>query len=187
MKCPHCGLIVTDQVPECHGCGFTLEVLDRKLRVVPERIGFANDFADLLTEAEKASLEAYVAELCQRLQGELVLVTVRSTAPVKPSEYVFWLFNRWEVGGVAHAGLMVLLTQRERRIECEVGYGWEPIVTDLESGKILDEKILPLLKDGKFFAALAESMKQLAHIIAQGIPPSQAAIETDPSRGGDAP
>ena len=186
MKCPRCGLIVTDRVPQCRGCGFSLQDLERRLRQVPSRAGFVDDFARLLSPEENASLEHRLSQFRQRLGGELVLVTIQSAKPIKPSEYVFWLFDRWQVGGDAHAGLMVLLAEKERRIECEVGYGWEPIVSDIESGRVLDDHVLPLLKQGRVYDALGESAERLATIIEQALPPEPGHPE-EPSSGGGEP
>jgi uncharacterized protein len=170
MKCPRCGLIVTDRVATCRGCEFSVADLDRKLRHLPARVGLVNDFAGLLPTEEKARLEERLFQLQHQLHGELVLTLVQSTKPVKPAEYVFWLFNRWQVGGNAHTGLMVLLTQAERRIECEVGYGWEPFISEEASGRLLDLHVLPLLRVGKVAAALREGVEQFARIIATALP-----------------
>jgi len=161
MKCPRCGLIVTDEVPRCLGCGFTLEDLDRKIGKVPERLGLVNDFARILSNEAKASLESHLETFRQARGGEIVLVTASLTSPAKPSEYVFWLFNRWEVGGAGHEGLMLLLAMKERRIESEVGYGWEDIASDVETGAILDEYVVPLLKEEKIDQALAAAVDRL--------------------------
>lgn len=173
MKCPRCSLIVTDRVPRCRGCGFSIGDLDRRLRHVPERVGFVNDFVKLLAPEKKSDLESRLAQFHQQVGGELVLVTVSSTKPVKPSEYVFWLFNRWQVGGEAHAGLLVLLAQKERRVECEVGYAWEPIISDVESGQVLDASVVPLLREGRVYEALRQGMEQLASVIQQAAPSAQ--------------
>jgi uncharacterized membrane protein YgcG len=164
-------------VPKCRGCGFSVADLDRKLRQVPGRVGFVNDFAGILAAEEKASLEERLSLLQCQLRGELVLTLVHSTRPVKPSEYVFWLFNHWQVGGAAHAGLMILLTRAERRIECEVGYAWEAIISEEESGKVLDTHAIPLLQAGRIAPALREGVEQFARLITAAIPPEQRAPE----------
>jgi len=165
MKCPRCGLIVTDEIPKCKGCGFTIADLGRKMSKVPERRGFVNDFAGLLTEADRSDMEKYLSNLQEDYGAELVLVTVKNTKPLKPSEYTFWLFNRWQVGGEIHAGLMLLLALSEKRIESEVGYSLESIVSDIESGDILDEYVVPLLKNGRFADGLKQGIEKLANII----------------------
>lgn len=165
MKCPRCSLIVTDQMPQCRGCGFSIADLDRHLKTVPKRLGFVNDYARLLAVQHQGELERFLGETNAHVNGEFVIVTVPTTRPVKPSEYAFWLFNRWQVGGEAHTGLLILIAQREHRVESEVGYGWEPIVSDVESGQVLDQYVVPLLREGKVFEALYQGVKALAQII----------------------
>jgi uncharacterized protein len=172
MKCPRCGLIVTDQTPKCQGCGFSIRDLDRRLRSPLKRVGFVNDFAGLLSTEQRTAIEDQLTQFHQTFGGEIVLATVDSTKPVKPSEYVFWLFNRWQVGGETHAGLMVLLAWEERRIECEVGYSWEPIISDVESGLTLDEYVVPLLKTGKIAEALEKGVEQFMNIIKKAAAPA---------------
>ena len=187
MKCPRCGLIVNDRVPKCQGCGFSIHDLDRKLNRAPERVGFVNDFAGLLSADEKTKIEDRLTQFHQTCGDELVLVTVKSTKPVKPSEYVFWLFNRWQIGGEIHAGLLILLAQKERRIECEVGYSLEPIISDIESGAVLDEHIVPLLKEGKIAEALWEGIEQLASVIERVVaPPAEEPPKKEPAFEGGA-
>jgi uncharacterized membrane protein YgcG len=164
MKCPRCGLIVTDEVPNCKGCGFSIDDLGRKLSKVPERKGFVNDFAGLLPEKDRADMEKYLSKFHEDYGIEMVLVTVKNAKPVKPSEYVFWLFNRWKVGGEIHTGVLLLLALAERRIESEVGYSIEPIISDVESGEILDKHVVPMLKSGKFVDALRKGVEELVGI-----------------------
>jgi len=165
MKCPHCGLIVTDAVPQCPGCDFSIDALDAKLSKPPQRQGYVNDFAQLLSEKQHENLEAILAAFAQKSGGEIALVIVKNTRPVKPSEYVFWLFNHWGIGGERHSGLLILLARDEHRIESEVGYSWEPIITDPESGQILDAHVVPLLQAGETFFALETAVEKLCSMI----------------------
>ncbi|HGJ66073.1 TPA: TPM domain-containing protein [bacterium] len=167
MKCPRCGLIVTDEIPKCKGCNFSIADLERKIKKIPKRSGYVNDFAELLSEDNKKKIEDHLIQFHKDTGGEMVVVTIKSTKPLKPSEYIFWLFNRWQVGGESHAGLMLLLAISERRIESEVGYSWEHIITDSESGEVLNDHVVPLLKEGKFAEALYSGVEKLAEIIKQ--------------------
>lgn len=169
MKCPRCGLVVTDQVPRCRGCGFGLSDLDRRAGPLPERAGLVNDFAELLSSDERAALEEELQRLREALGGEIVVVIVPSAGAVRPAEYAFWLYNRWAVGGPGHAGVLLLLALADRRIESEVGYGWEPVLTDAESGAVLDECVVPLLREGRFAEGLRAGIERLAAILEAGI------------------
>jgi len=168
MKCPRCGLAVRDATPECRGCGFTLTALDRKLGLVPARAAPLDDQAGLVSEPGRAALEARLREFNQRVAGELVVVTRRTTAPLRPAEYAFWLFNHWALGGPEHRGLVLLLALRERRIESEVGYGWEAVAPDVATGAILDERALPLLRSGAHEAALGAAVEALIALLSGG-------------------
>lgn len=162
MKCPRCNLIVTDAVPKCGGCDFTLADLDSTLGDAPARTGLLTDEAGLLTEAERDALSARLAALKDELEGEIVVVTVPDARGVKPAQLVFWLFNRWGIGGPPHAGLLILLAKKERRIECEVGFAWEGAISDDESGDILDNVVVPLLREERFAEAITAGVEALA-------------------------
>jgi len=165
MKCPRCGLIVTDMIPECNGCGFHIRQLDKKIKHPPKRRGFINDFANVLSDEERKWFEDRLSEFYQKYGGEIVIVTLKSTKPIKPSEYVFWLFNRWDIGREKNAGVMILLALSERRIESEVGYSYEHIISDVESGQVLDDYVVPLLKEGKIYDALKNGVEKILGIL----------------------
>lgn len=165
MKCPRCGLIVIDMVPECKGCGFHIRQLDKKIKSPPKRKGYINDFADVLSEEERKWFEDRLSEFHKKYGGEIVIVILKSSKPVKPSEYVFWLFNRWDIGGDNNSGIMILLALKERRIESEVGYSYEHIISDVESGQVLDDYVVPLLKEGKIYDALKNGAEQILGIL----------------------
>ncbi|MDW8123131.1 MAG: TPM domain-containing protein, partial [Armatimonadota bacterium] len=154
MKCPRCGLITEVPVPQCLGCAFSIASVDRFFRQVPKRDGFVNDWTKALTPEQLRILDENLKNLSAQLNGEIVVVLIQTTKPVKPSEYVFWLFNRWQVGGPDQKGVMILIAFKERRVESEVGYGWEPILSDLESGQILDNLLVPHLREGKVYEGL---------------------------------
>src|SRR5690606_31363810 len=135
---------------KCAGCDFTASDLDKQLGSPPPRAGLLLDDAGLLSEPECVALAERLAALAAELDGEIVVVTVPNARGVKASQLVFWLFNRWQIGGEGHAGLLVLVAEQERRVECEVGFGWEAMLSDDESGNILDREVVPHLREGRY-------------------------------------
>ena len=174
MKCPHCGLIVTDAVPKCVGCDFTIAELDAVLTAPPSRQGFVTDMARLLDPAQHRELDIFLQQFADDNRGEIVVVTVPATHPVKPSEYVFWLFNHWEIGGSGHTGAIILLSIAERRVESEIGYGWETYITDHDSGEMLDREVMPLLEKQDVAGALRTAATALMDIISRHRPAGQS-------------
>ena len=163
MHCPHCGVDLNDDHPACPGCRFHIDDLDPLLGPPPPRTGDVLDLAGALSPAERARLQARCARLRGRTGAELVVAIVPDTAPRKPAEYVFWLFNRWGVGGADHRGILVLLALAERRIESEVGYALEEVVSDAVSGELLAAHAVPFLREG----ALGEGLYQACDVLAQ--------------------
>lgn len=162
MKCPRCSLDVTDAVPRCLGCGFTVDDLDHVLGQPPAKEGCVLDEAGMLSLEEHVALTQRVQQLNDELDGEMLIVTLPDARGVKPAQLAFWLFNRWQVGGPSHAGLLVLVTRAERRVECEVGYAWEGAISDDESGEVLDREVVPRLREGRFAEGLRAGVEALA-------------------------
>lgn len=151
--------------------------LDALALPAPTRRGLLNDFAGIIepawTEKLQTALETFRADAARVLPGaEIVIVTQKTTAPLTPQQYVFWLFNRWNVGDLRadeNRGLLLLLAMDERRVESEVGYGLEPFVSDGLTGEVLDHVIVPLLKEGSYGEAFHFGSKLLADIVLEGL------------------
>lgn len=165
MKCPSCHTEISDRVDACPSCNFTLAVLDTRLPPPPLRSGYVHDFAKVLSKEEILRIEQHCHEIFLKTQAELIVVTVPRTKPVKPSEYVFWLANRWNLGGAEHRGIMILLALEERRIESEVGYSLEPVITDEESFQVLQRHVVPFLQKGNYGEGLYQAVDILGQII----------------------
>lgn len=88
-----------------------------------------------------------------------MLATVPSVAPLKPSEYAFWLYHFWQLPA---NGLLMLIALKERRIESEVGLAWEPFLGDVETGEALQAAV-PMLKEGRY----AEGLLTVLQVIEQ--------------------
>jgi len=164
MRCPHCAVDINDPSPECPGCGFHIRDLDAELGDPPERANVV-DVAGVLSERGVAQLQERIAQFGDRAHAELVVVTRTSCAPRLPSEYVFWLFNHWQVGGDERRGIAVLLAVDERRIESEVGLGLERIVSDEASTMILREHAVPMLSAGQFDEGLYHAVNMLCTVV----------------------
>lgn len=162
MECPKCQADIPDQSALCKVCGFDINTWDALFKDIPAPQGHVNDFAGVLSDAEKQEMESYLKDFYEKTKASIVVVTRQNTKPLKPEQFVFWLFNEWEVGGQQNKGVMLLLSLEERRIESEVGFGLELTLSDEKSGEILDSALVPYLKDGKYGEGLFEGVKAIA-------------------------
>ena len=172
MKCPHCESEVTDRVPSCPSCDFDISDLDDSLGEPPPRADGIADAAGVLDADWKQRIRDRVARFQERTGAELMVVTTETSQPVRPRERAFWLFNRWKIGGDTNRGLLVHLSLEEHRLDCEVGYSLEEIVTDDESSDFLQRHAAPALAKGKLGAGLHTAVNVLAELVESSLQPS---------------
>lgn len=153
-RCPRCHHARAEPVLECPNCGLTFAQLDAQLPRPPAQTGHVNDMAALLTPDDMERLRQRCEDIQRAIQVEIVVATVKTTTPLKPAEYAFWLANCWDIGGTDNRGLLILLALRERRIESEVGYGLESLVSDEESLQIFQMHTVPLLQAAQYAEGL---------------------------------
>lgn len=169
MKCPTCEGYMNDCTPVCDSCGFDIHEFDKVLKTPTERNGLIMDWTCALSEEGRERITSRLEQFSGQTGMDYCLVTIDSSAPQSPREYVFWLFNRWQIGGSEHRGVLVLLAMAERRIEVEVGHVLEKYITDDEAGRVLEHHAVPFLKKGDFDNGLFHSLDMLARIIEHGV------------------
>jgi len=165
IRCPQCYTTFTERMEACPQCGFSLATLDTQMPPPPLQAGPVNDWADVLTAEDAQRLLQKCQAIHQAAQAELSVVTVETTIPLKPAEYVFWLANHWDIGGSENRGLLILLALHERRIESEVGYGLEPLLSDTESELIIQEHVVPYLYAGQYAEGLYQAVNALGQAL----------------------
>ena len=130
-------------------------------------VGFVNDRAELLDEPTRARLEAFLEQVRSKTGAEFALLTVRSTAPLPPSEYKVKAFERWGLGKHGHDdGLLLLVAVQEREAWFETGYGLEGILPDGLEARIVREQVIPHFRDGDFAGGIVAGVLAAAQRIA---------------------
>jgi uncharacterized protein len=101
-------------------------------------IGAVNDFANILSQNAKNSLNSVCGALLKKTGIALVVVTT-VTIEGRPIEDVAnGLFEKWGIGKKgSDEGILVLLAVQERSIRIETGYGAESYITDVQCKRII--------------------------------------------------
>ena len=101
----------------------------------------------------------------QQTSAEIVVVTVRTTAPLTLEGYAVELFQKWGIGkrGTDN-GVLLLVASDDRKVRIEVGYGLEGAITDLQSKLIIEDIIVPYFKKGSFDGGIAAGSIMLAKL-----------------------
>lgn len=174
MKCPECEAYMNDNTPVCTDCGFDIHEFDKVLQTPTDRDGLVTDWAKVISEDGVERIKSRLQSFCDSTGLDCCLVTIDTSAPRSPREFVFWLFNRWHIGGDSHRGMLVLLAMNERRIEVEVGHELEKYISDDEAGGVLEHHAVPFLKKGDIDNGLYHSLDMLAIILEHGVSEEKA-------------
>jgi uncharacterized protein len=118
---------------------------------VPELSGRVNDFAGILSPATVQQLEGSLVAFENEQSTQLVVLTIPSLENDSLEEFSMRVAEQWKIGrqGLDN-GAILLVARNERKIRIEVGYGLEGSLTDLTSGRIIRNIIVPEFKKGNF-------------------------------------
>jgi uncharacterized protein len=160
---------------------------------LPKPTGYVSDFANALSPAARAQLEALCTEVDQKTKAQIAVVTVRSLDGLEPEDYTQQLASRWGVGPKqANRGVMILWSPGDRKYFTLVGYGLEPILPDGKVGGFGREAV-PLFRSGSNDAAILLLTRRVADVIAQdsgvtlsgqALPPARRVVQDDDSTSG---
>ncbi len=129
--------------------------------------GYLSDFAGVVTDSNRAPLEAYCAEVEHSTGAQMALVTIPSLEGEPIEDVANTIFRAWGVGQKGkNEGILMLLAVGDRRDRIEVGYGLEPILPDGLSGSIL-RQMRPALRQGDYGDAMMAAAETIGNTIAQ--------------------
>ena len=134
---------------------------------LPKPRGAINDFAGVLSPQYESAMASLAREVREKTGTSVVIATITRLDGDSPADYANRLYEAWGIGekGV-DKGVLIFLAKEERRIRIETGYGVEGILPDGLVGEILDESVIPFLKENKYNEGLASALVRVSQIIA---------------------
>jgi uncharacterized protein len=98
---------------------------------------YFNDFAKVLDTSTGQDIIRLGESTYKSTEGgQVVFVSIDTLNDSTIEEYSNALFNKWKIG-TEDKGVLFILSMEERESRIEVGYGYEGVLTDLESNKLL--------------------------------------------------
>jgi uncharacterized protein len=117
--------------------------------------GQVNDYANILSSAEKSRLESDLRAYRDSTSNVFVLVSLPTLAGrdiASVAEEIGQQWRTWE--GERYNGLIMLIAPTERKIRIEVGYGLEGAVPDIIAGRVIDNIITPAFKQNQYYQGI---------------------------------
>jgi uncharacterized protein len=118
---------------------------------VPALQGRVNDYANLISPDQKQRIEAQLAQFEQQTGNQVAVLTIPSLDGEDIEGYGNRVARAWALGQKGKDnGALLLVAQQDRKMRIEVGYGLEPVLTDLQTSIIQNQVIIPYFKRGDF-------------------------------------
>ncbi|PKL15563.1 MAG: methanol dehydrogenase [Spirochaetae bacterium HGW-Spirochaetae-5] len=118
---------------------------------VPVLQGRVNDYGDMISPETESLLEERLKSFELSDSTQIVILTVNSLEGDAMEDFTIRVAEKWKIGQTKKDnGVILFASKNDRRMRIEVGRGLEGVLTDLLSGRILDNVIRPRFKAGDF-------------------------------------
>ena len=133
---------------------------------VPPLKGRVNDYANMLKPVTVAALESRLAGLEQSDSTQIVVLTIPSLEGAVLEEFSMKVAETWKIGQKKlDNGAILFISRDDRRMRIEVGYGLEGKLTDLRTGRILDDIIRPSFKAGDYDKGVSDGVDAMIQTV----------------------
>jgi uncharacterized protein len=144
---------------------------------VPPLEGRVNDRAHLLSPRTEERLTATLEAYENKTGHQLAILTVPTLEGDPIEDFSIRVVEAWKLGRKGQDdGVLLLVAAKDKKMRIEVGYGLEGDLTDLEAGRIVNDIMAPLFRQGDFDGGILAAVGAiLAQTGAEGLVPEQAA------------
>ncbi len=157
----------------------------------PPLTGRIVDDANLLTPADREEILAMLRQLEGKSSDQVVVYTTNSLQGYEIEDIGYRLGRFWKIGqGSINNGIILIVAPKDRKVRIEVGRGLEGTMTDLLSGTIIRNGILPAFRRGEFSAGVKAGVRDIKDVLlgdtaevekrARSIKPRQPATDWTP-------
>jgi len=138
------------------------------LAPIPQLVARVTDVTGTLNPAERSALEAKLAGFEQRTGGQFAVLLVPSTRGEPIEAYAIRVADAWKIGRKGQDnGVLLLVAKDDRKLRLEVGYGYEGVLTDAMSKRIVAETITPFFRQNQFAAGINAGVDRAIGVIGQ--------------------
>ncbi len=143
---------------------------------IPALTARVTDTTGTLDAAQVQSLESRLAAFEARKGSQIAVLIVPTTGDENLEQYSIQVVEAWKLGrkGVDD-GILVLVAKDDHKVRIEVGRGLEGAVPDALANRIIDETIVPKLRQGNFADGLNDGISRLIGLVdGEPLPPPPA-------------
>lgn len=142
------------------------------------------DYANVLTPADKAALDARLRDYAVATGRAVIVATVPTLDGEEIEPYAQKLAESWDIGGAkSQNGVLFLIAPNERKLRIATARGVDVRLTDIMSGRIIRDVVVPRFKSGDLSGGIVAGVDAIIQQLdldpaqAQAIAEAQAAAE----------
>lgn len=133
---------------------------------IPKLKGNVNDYAGVLSSSEENQISQILTNLERSTSAQVAVLTVDNLQDYSLESYALKAAEEWGLGQKDRDnGILLLLAMDEKKVRFEVGYGLEGTMTDIKSGYIIRNIILPEFRKGNFASGLFYGVQAVSGIL----------------------
>ena len=143
------------------------------LQPIPKLESRVTDVTGTLTAGQQAELEQKLADFEARKGAQIAVLLVPTTQPEEIEQYSIRVAEAWKLGRKkVDDGALLILAKDDHKLRIENGYGLEGVLTDAASNRIIEDTMVPLLRQGQYYAAIGAGVDQMMALIdGEQLPP----------------
>jgi len=143
------------------------------LQPVPALAARVTDVTGTLTAGQQAELEQKLADFEARKGAQIAVLLVPTTQPEEIEQYSIRVVEAWKLGRKKiDDGALLILAKDDHKLRIENGYGLEGVLTDAASNRIIEDTMVPLLRQGQYYTAISAGVDQMMRLIdGEQLPP----------------
>jgi uncharacterized protein len=146
------------------------------------------DAANVVPVDVERRVDAELVDFKQRTGKQIAIALVDTTGNQSLEDYTIDLARAWGVGTKdKDNGVLLLIAVQDRKVRIEVGSGHEGELTDVESKHIIDDALIPRLRQGDYGGAAEVGAQELRRALGDDVaaaPPATVAPKADKPSGG---
>ena len=129
-------------------------------------IGMVNDYADMLSTNEEYKLEQKLRSYRDTTSNVIVIAIINSLEGYSREEVATELMNNWQIWeGKRYNGVLILISKTDRELKIEIGYGLEGAIPDAMANRIVQDILIPNLRNGSVYQGLDNATNALIQLV----------------------
>ena len=147
-------------------CGAGRVATAQALQPIPKLEARVTDLTGTLTAGQQAELEQRLADFEARKGAQIAVLLVPTTEPEQIEQYSIRVVEAWKLGRKkVDDGVLLIMAKNDHALRIENGYGLEGVLTDAATNRIIQDTMVPLLRQGQFFAAISAGIEQIMRLV----------------------